>query len=268
MGRKEECKKGAPEWMTTFSDLMSLLLCFFVLLFSLSVIEKVRFEQTISSIQGALGRIPNMFNTSFTPPDTIEPQRVEPVQREKDIERAKEAITVKARSKLVAEEPSKEVIVEGVKEGLRISLAGRVLFEPGVFRLSEEGQRLVRTVAEELILPYSGLQVRIEGHTDDDPIDNATDEQNNWRLAERRAFSVLQFLRDDMDVPEERMSYMSCGQYRPRFPNDSIENRALNRRVEIVLLMSSSSESIMGVLEGSGDPTFIPELSEFVPQGQ
>lgn len=263
--KKDDAPKMAPLWMCTFSDMMSLLLCFFVLLFSLSTIEKVKFVQAIGSIQGALGRIPTMFNMSFIPETSTAPQEVEPVQRVRDIERAKEAIAERARSKLVADEASKEVIVEGVKEGVRFSLAGRILFDSGSANLSPDGEAILYTLAQEILDDFTMLRVRVEGHTDDNPLPPGSNFSNNWRLAEARAYSTMLYLRDQGGLAENRLSYMSCGEYRPRFPNDSPQDRALNNRVEIILLQGTSSESVTGVLEGSADPKVKPDESEFVP---
>jgi chemotaxis protein MotB len=253
MGKKKSDDEGggAPEWMCTFSDLMSLLLCFFILLFSISSIEKQKFVQAINSIQGALGRIPELFNTSYVKPKDVVPQKVEPTQRTKTIQRAKEAIAKKARSKLVVDETSKEIIVEGVKEGIRFSLVGRVLFEPGSATLSPNGQALIDKIGE--ILNEFPNRIRIEGHTDSSSISANSAFIDNWRLAQARAFSVLHHFRDRAPlgsrIDEERMNIMSCSDNRPRFPNDTPEDRALNRRVEIVLLQGSDSESILGILK-------------------
>ena len=263
--KQAEKKSGAPEWMCTFSDMMSLLLCFFVLLFSLSTIEKVKFVQAISSIQGALGRIPNMYNMSFIPQTSTVPQNVEPVQRTRDIERAKEAIAERARSILVSDEASKEVIVEGVKEGVRFSITGRVLFDQGFATLSPEGHEILKTLASDILNDFPKLRISIEGHTDDTVVPPGLPFQDNWRLAEARAYGTMIFLRDQCNVAENRLSFKSCGMDRPRFPNDSPENRALNRRVEIILLQGQSSENITGVLEGSSDSQVSPDEREFVP---
>ncbi len=254
--KQEESSGGAPLWMSTFADMMSLLLCFFVLLFSLSTIEKVKFIQAVGSIQGALGRIPNLFNTSYRKPLSIQPQQVEPVQRNKTIERAKEAIAKKARSKLVTDEASREVIVEGVEEGIRFSLAGRILFDSGVAYLKEEAKEILLNVAE-ILNDFPTLRIRVEGHTNSIPLNSPY--MNNWRLAQARAFNVMKFLKEEGNVnrqlPEDqsRLSFRSCGEHRPRFPNDTVQNRALNRRVEIVLLQGNQSEVITGVLEGSDE---------------
>jgi chemotaxis protein MotB len=265
--KEEESSGGAPEWMCTFSDMMSLLLCFFVLLFSMSTIEKEKFVQAISSIQGALGRIPGMYNMAFVPPVSIQPQKSEPTQRNKTIERAKEAIAKKARSKLVALESSSEIIVEGVKEGIRFSLTGRILFARGMSVVSTEGQKYLDIIAETL-RDFGKLDVRIEGHTDSSPMRNSSF-RDNWTLAYSRAFNTMVYLRDDVPakarIDGKRFSVMSCSDNRPRFPDTTPEYQDLNRRVEIVLLQSSNSESIMGILEGSEEARIIPIDADFLP---
>ncbi|RJP31757.1 MAG: hypothetical protein C4527_07190 [Candidatus Omnitrophota bacterium] len=264
--KREESAGGAPEWMCTFSDMMSLLLCFFVLLFSLSTIEKVKFQQVIGAIQGSFGRIPSFFNLSFVKPISIQPQKVEPAQRTKALKRAKEAIAKKARNKLVADETSKEVVVEGVEEGIRFSIAGRLLFEAGAADVNPGAIPLLVGIAE-ILNDFSELKVRVEGHASATPLPPNSYFLNNWKLAQARAFSVLKVLQadDKGKVRADRLSHMSCGEFRPRFPNDTPEDRALNRRVEILLLQGSQSEMITGVLEGSKDPKEIPNESNFVP---
>jgi len=123
-------------------------------------------------------------------------------------------------------------------------------------------------VAEELH-DFPSLKIRIEGHTDSTPPPSTSQYRDNWKLAYWRAFNTFAHFRDNVDpeyiIPEEQMSVMSCSDNRPRFPNDTIENRALNRRVEIVLLQGSESEMVQGVLEGTGEPRIIPDETDFLP---
>ncbi|MEW6236732.1 MAG: flagellar motor protein MotB [Candidatus Omnitrophota bacterium] len=265
---KEEAAGGAPEWMCTFSDMMSLLLCFFVLLFAMSTVEKQKFAQTIGSIQGALGRIPNMFNNSFVKPITIKPQIAKPVQRTKTVQRAKEAIAKKARSRLVADEASKEIIVEGVDEGLRFSIAGRILFDEGVAYLKPEAKEILLKLAE-ILNDFPTLHIRVEGHTNSIPLNSPF--LNNWRLAQARAYETMLFLKNEgnadqsMERGQSRVSFMSCGEFRPRFPNDTVENRALNRRVEIVLMQGDQSEIVSGAIEGDEERHEEADKKDFVP---
>lgn len=268
--REGEPEEGAPEWMCTFSDMMSLLLCFFILLFAMSNLETKKFQQAIASIQGALGRIPTLYTTSFTKPASTTPQTSEPMQRNKTVERAKEAIAEKARSRLNADEKTQEISVEGVKEGIRFTLSGRMLFQPGLAILTPEGKTILNGVALTLS-EFPKLRVRIEGHTDSSPLPANSVFADNWKLAEARSMTVMDFLRDEAEpvdnrIQEKRFIIMSCSNNRSRFPNDTIESRALNRRVEIVLLQGSHSESIAGVLEAKGDSKINPNEKDYAPK--
>jgi len=267
--KEEDPPAGAPEWMCTFSDMMSLLLCFFVLLFSISSMQQEKFVQTMGSIQGALGRIPGLFTVSYIRASSNNPQRAEPVQRDKTIERAKEAIVEQARSRLVADQDSQEVRVEGIKEGIRFILAGRILFYPGMALLTPEGKRHLNTMAG-ILNDFPHLRVRVTGHDDDAPLPGNSPFQDSWRLAQARAFETMNYLSGQVEPPagrvrEDRFSFMSCGDNRPRFPNDSDEHRALNRRVEIDLLQGGRSETFQGSLAGDGDPKIAPDEKDFVP---
>jgi chemotaxis protein MotB len=269
---KEEPPRGAPLWMCTFSDMMSLLLCFFILLFALSTLEKVKYKQTIGNIQGSFGRIPNLFRVSYRKPISIRPQEVQPVQRTKTVERAKEAIAEKSRSKLVVDDESREVIVEGVKDGIRFSLSGRILFDPGTAVLNVTGKEMLNNVLD-ILRDYPDLRVRVEGHTDDQPAPNSI-YSDNWKLAEARAWIVQKYLterdyqlkvNENEQSLEHRISFMSCGSYRPRFQNDTPENRALNRRVEIMLIQGSESITVPGELQGTGKLQTAPNESDILP---
>ncbi len=113
------------------------------------------------------------------------------MQSQKTVQRAKEAIAKKARSRLVADEKSKDVVVEGVKEGIRFTITGRVLFESGQSQVKPSAHRILLTIAE-ILNDMPKLRIRIEGHTDDSPIVNSI-YRNNWRLSQARAASVLFF---------------------------------------------------------------------------
>ncbi|MFB3785314.1 MAG: flagellar motor protein MotB [bacterium] len=268
--KEEDPPAGAPEWMCTFSDMMSLLLCFFVLLFSICSMQQEKFNQAIGSIQGALGRIPGLFTISYIRAPSNHPQRAEPVQRDPAIEKAKEAIVEQARSRLVTDQDSQDVRVEGVKEGIRFTLAGRILFYPGVALLTPEGKQYLNTLAG-ILNDFPHLRIRVEGHADDTPLPGNSPFQDRWRLAQARAFETMTYLSVQLEppqnrVPEDRFSVMSCGDNRPRFPNDSEEHRALNRRVEILLLQGGQSETFTGILAGNGDPKIAPDEKDFVPR--
>lgn len=258
--KKEEATPGAPLWMCTFSDMMSLLLCFFVLLFAMSTIEKRKFYQAIGSIKGAMGKIPELFSMSMIQPTIRDPQKkVKPLNK-RVIERAKDAIAKKEREVLIAEKMDHQIKIVGVPEGIRFHIEDSALFARGSYELTESGEIMLASVGLRL-LEYPDNKIRIEGHTDNVPVTPNERFQDNWELSEKRALTVVEFLEEfffeqekQQRIPEtlarerahNRLALEADGQYRPIASNDTPEGRALNRRVDIVLLESAESEYVEG----------------------
>lgn len=125
------------------------------------------------------------------------------------------------------------VSVEMDRRGLVVSIREAGTFEVGSADLSDAARRLVSRLAA----PLGGLMnpIRIEGHTDDVPI-HTERYASNWELSTARAVNVVAFLVQEMDFDATRLSAAGYSEYRPRFPNDSAWNRALNRRVDLIVL--------------------------------
>lgn len=267
--KKDETPAGAPEWMTTFSDMMSLLLCFFVLLFALSTIEEKKFMQTIGLIRGAFGRIPNLFNMSFIEPTTVEPQQSEPTMDKRIIERVMDAIAEKAREKLVAVEPTHNVQIRGVEEGIRFEIQGELLFRPGSAEIPSVS---AVTVLDPILGVLSEFpnRIRIEGHTDDVWSEGVSHfYKDNFDLAAARAYNVLKYMETHPDpnlrIQHDRLSLESFGPNHPRAPNDTPLGRQLNRRVSIVLLEAFQSETMQGELNSPENPQRQVPIEEVMP---
>ena len=260
---------------------MSLLLCFFVLLFAMSTIDKRKFVQAIGSIQGALGKIPGSFSTSLIPPVNRRPQpNVKPLNQ-RVMDRAKDAIAEEAREKMVAEKIEKEIRIVGVKEGIRFSIEDRAVFDKGRADLSAEGKRKLAIVADEL-LKFPTNKLRVEGHTDNSVTTGGV-YGDNWGLSSARALTVLHFLedyfreyeeehgqvtrQDILDRSHNRLSAEANGQYRPLplVSNDTEEGRAQNRRVDIVLLQAQRSEFVEGELPIPETPQADVPINEVQP---
>ncbi len=213
---------GAPLWMVTFSDMMTLLLTFFVLLLSMATLDQVRFQQAAESLSGAfgVGVLESSTRTEVAPPQVMSRvpidddfnarvyQRLRTQLRELKLDRQIEL--VKDRGAVV----------------LRVDEA--ILFDVGRSTLNPDADPVLRKVAE-LVRPLP-LNVKIEGHTDD-----IGDDMQNWELSVARAVSVLRFMVSDQLLPLARISATGYGSHRPLFPNLSDRERALNRRVEFVL---------------------------------
>lgn len=122
---------------------------------------------------------------------------------------------------------------EETEEGLRIRLPEKILFASGSADLQEQGKEVVGTVAR--VLQRYEYKVRIEGYTDDVPISRSA-YKSNWELSSARAIAVMREMVDAYSLPASRFTVAGLGEYRPLVDNSNEENRARNRRVEVIIL--------------------------------
>lgn len=201
----------------SFSDLMSLLLIFFVYLFSMSTIDPVKYQQVTDSLKGE-------FSTQQPPPSMAE--RVE----RRDADAILLAQLTQAIKSQQLEQDAKITVDEGK---VKVVLSSPVLFRSGDANLSLPGQGILKGFAN--IIAETRNPVVVDGHTDDRPIRNASF-QSNWELSFYRAYSVMTYLMGVSNLSPQRLSGTGYGEYRPLLPNTSETNRAKNRRIEIALL--------------------------------
>ncbi len=230
-------KKGAkkietPAWLATFGDMMSLLLAFFVLLFSFSSIQESKFQAAMASMQGALG----VLDTYPTVPIHDNFEHLPDMQRtlegvKKKVEEIKEHMEALKRSD--------EVKVSRNEEGLAIRLDSRFLFDLSSATLRSEAFEVLDGVMGSLKdLPN---EVRVEGHTDNLPIKSSLF-PSNWELSTARAAAIIRYF-ESKGMDPRRMSAVGYGEWRPVVRNDSPANRQKNRRVEIFVDLLSPSEN-------------------------
>lgn len=222
---------GSPAWMTTFGDMMTLLLVFFVLLYSFSSMDVEKFEGFISALQNQLGVLEG--GKTITPNPNIDagtmgedyaqaPENIQQIMRELD-------------NYIESNGLGERVNVENKRKGLVISLTGEILYELGRADIRDEGREVLTMISDILIdIPND---IMIEGHTDNLPI--RTDEfPSNWELSTARAVNVIEFLIEERDFDPARLSAAGYSEYRPVADNDNADGRAENRRVEVVVLNS------------------------------
>ncbi|MDA3904184.1 MAG: flagellar motor protein MotB [Desulfuromusa sp.] len=221
MEKKHKCPpKGAPMWIVTFSDMVTLLLTFFVLMLSMANMDVVKFEQASDSLAGAFGVLGSSDKTEVSTPKIVSFSPVNDDFTSQVYRRLKTKLRELKLNKKIKLVKDRGAVV------LRIDEA--VLFKSGQRYLQPEAEPILQKVAE-LIRPLP-LNLKIEGHTDD-----LGDEMNNWDLSVNRAVVVLRFLATNQLVPLNRMAATGYGSQKPLFPNVSERERALNRRVEFVL---------------------------------
>ena len=226
----EEQKKGAPEWIVTFGDMMSLLLTFFVLLLSFSSMELDKFKVVAGSMKDAFG-IASEAKMSASE-----------IGNESQLKRALQP-TAGVNQMLIVQlmrqaiekhqmEDSGNVTID--ERGVVLQLDGDALFKIGDAELQEKAYSLldeVVTIAEAQAGP-----LEVEGHTDNVPI-KSSKYPSNWELSSARAGSATRYLTDS-GLAASRIKAIGYADTRPIESNETAEGRARNRRIEILFLGS------------------------------
>ncbi|MGI6703187.1 MAG: OmpA family protein [Clostridia bacterium] len=233
--RGENDASDTGSWMTTYSDLVTLLLCFFVLLFSFSVIDAKKFEAIIRSFQGSLGvldsgktidedlYISQALQSDRLMREQLEAESLEWLYRQLD--------------EYIKENALEATVVLGVEErGLLIRFRDQVLFDSGKAIIRKDAETIVQSIGE--ILKQYDRSIRVEGHTDNVPM-NTFLYPSNWELSTARAVNVVKFLIEEVGISPVRLSAAGYGEYHPIADNDTAENRQKNRRVDVVILRNS-----------------------------
>lgn len=274
--RQEEAPKGSPAWMATFSDLMNLLLCFFVLLFSMSTVDAEKFEMMVASLQSSFSILPaggttvgegemissgvsalKQFDIYFNASTKLEEGENEPIDSAQTStitpEEAAQALSAQGEveSEQMAEQVeallasaglTNQVEVDFTEQYVLINLNGALLFEAGETEVREEAF----PVLEKLCVILSGFTnnlIDVEGHSDNVP---ATGEWygSNDVLSMYRALYVADFIRDHTNIAPSHIKSSGRGEYDPIADNSTPEGRAKNRRVEIKIYNSLNSDGI------------------------
>ncbi len=226
---------GSPAWMTTFSDLMSLLLTFFILLYSMSTLDAIKFKSVASALQSVLlGEAkPTIFQHDITGETAVDP--VAEMPSEDQIEAQMAEMLEKVKAFVKNNDLEAEVSVMQNKRGIVLEINEKVVFEMGEAILKEDSKDTLDKIS--LLFLEIDNDVIIEGHTDNIPI-NTPKYPSNWELSSSRSVNVLRYFLGTESIIPERISATGYGEYRPVVENSSRENRAKNRRVNILILIN------------------------------
>ena len=270
---EEEDKPGIPAWVVTFADLMSLLMCFFVLLLSFSEIDAMKFKQIAGELSKAFGvqrDVPVLEIPMGTSPifDKFSPGKPEPTPidqvRQQTSEELPQLDTLRAEleaelEQKVAATTEKQVQfnMQAIKDVLEQELTdGRLQMEQDrkrvIIRIEERGSfqsgsAVMTEDFEEILFRISEVlsqlpgEITVEGHTDDIPISTPRF-NSNWDLSAARASSVANALLATGAVEAQRLKVQGYADTRPRASNEWPETRGLNRRVEIVVDLAEAAD--------------------------
>ncbi len=238
--REKKNEYSTPQYMTTWGDMQSLLLTFFVFLFAISTINPVKFNLILSAFKGSFGVLAAGRTLTKAPliemglqlsklPAASEGSRLGDVEW-KAVHILRTWMTKGA------------VRVRRDERGVRIIIASRLLFDSGSATPKPESKALLAEIAK-LLKSIPDYPVRVEGHTDKNPIRGnlARIYPSNWELSAARAASVARILIGKYGINPRRISIAGYGSTRPICKQDIPECWALNRRVEIVILSRKSA---------------------------
>ncbi len=230
MGKKKEKKEieepSSPAWMTTYGDMMTLLLCFFVLLIAFAEMDATKFEPVMFALQGAFGVMPNRAqsipSSSHSRPQKPSSSKVEVYQQiVKEVREMAEQMGV-----------ADELSIEMTEGGMLIRLGSKVLFDTGKDDIKQVAFPILDIVGKSI--NENARQVTITGHTDNIPI-NTTEFKSNWELSTARALSVVKYLIESVKVSPGILTAAGQSEFDPLVDNSTPENRQKNRRVEFLV---------------------------------
>lgn len=288
MARKKEAeveKENGERWLLTYSDLITLLMIFFIVLYSMSKVDANKFRALADSLNKALGggvpakveisnnpSGPSLFVTgsaqskatqsgkSENPDNTANsqyPSNNETQSQNKNngqgnVEQENMTIQgIKARlDKFAADNGIQSSLVSSIEErGLVVSIQDTLLFDSGSAVITPRAHQILDKVCS--VLAVAPNYIKVEGHTDNLPIHTAQF-PSNWELSVLRATNVVQIMASEGGIAADRLSATGYGEYRPIASNSTDEGRAQNRRVDLVILRSKYDMTEPGKQASSG----------------
>lgn len=267
--KQEDPPKGSPAWMSTFSDLMNLLLCFFVLLFSMSTVDTDKLEAVVASLQNAISILPTggtsigegemisagvrqlefldsyyneMANSKAENTDEQTDGKLSAQEQYEQQELAEsEKMADEIQQELDNSQLSGKVDVDFNAEYVKLNLNGSILFASGKADLVKQAVPIVNKLGK-ILEKYNRNVIEVEGHTDNVPFRYSAKYENNEVLSVYRALAVTDQLRKNKNLNPKYIKFAGRGDYVPVADNSTAEGRAQNRRVEIKIYNSFNSD--------------------------
>lgn len=249
---EDDRPEGAPEWMTTYSDLVTLLLTFFILLFSMASVDSKKFEEVAQSLRSAFmnasnGEIYNYNNgedvinlLDETLPSDVEDQNTNNKNKggnPSDSEAKEKDEAIKGFKKQIEDLISdlnigQYVHVVDEKTSIILRIDSVILFDVGKADIKDSGKETIKKVA--VLMKELDTDIAVQGHTDNVPIKTSLF-PTNWELSTKRATNVVIFLVNECSLEPTQLTATGNGEFRPIAPNDTEVNRQKNRRIDIVI---------------------------------
>ena len=228
-GSKNSDDSSGGGWEIVYSGFVLILLCFFIMLSSFSTMEEAKVLQFVKSFASAVSIMSG--GVKFESGPAVMSDAAEVVDNKAEL-----AKTFQDLEKLSDEfDLQEEINLALTREGLVMRLSEHTLFDLGAADISAEALPLLEKIGA--IISKTVYQIRIEGHTDNLPIHTELF-PSNWELSTARAVNVLRYFIKKHSIDPQRMAAEGFSKFQPLVANDSRENRAKNRRVEIIFIRS------------------------------
>lgn len=226
----EEKSEGMERWLLTYADMITLLMAFFIMMYSMSVLNLAKFREAAISIRSGFGgMVPGQGKAVFGSGGMF---AAKPSPIEGDTAGVSWRV-LKPLVEFMESADAKEMSIGEDDRGIVITLSSdNMLFDPGSSAIRQPARKVLNRVV--VMLSQTENPVQIEGHTCDLRPRRAR-YPTNWELSTARATEVLRYLVEEKGLPAMRFSAAGYGSARPLEPNDNGDNRRKNRRVQIVL---------------------------------
>jgi len=266
--KQEEAPQGSPAWMATFSDLMNLLLCFFVLLFAMSSVDQAKFEEIAASLNSSfsifkggqssigegqligmgvsqLNEFDEYYNNMGQASEESEGEEIKELMEQlseankAETEAMYDEISEKSDQYNLNDYMELTIDAEGNKY-VAIEINGSLLYDSGKASLKEEALPIFSKVGD-ILKSYEGYRISIIGHTDNVPI-NSGKYSSNMELSSARAIEAAKYLAKVKNIDYSSLEWIGRGEHDPIASNATEEGRAKNRRIEIRIYNSLNSD--------------------------
>ncbi len=262
MKKKEKKPENSERWLLTYSDLITLLMILFVVLYAISNVNQTEYEALSESLNGAMGNTGKNLNGSIIlkgngildggtgitadsnggdkeaasegSGEDYSIDESDGISREEFIKLRTSLYNATKNSNL---KDKLRITVED--KGMVITLPNDILFDSGEADIKPE----MRTVLDEIaqLLNSVDCPIQVEGHTDNIPVNNS-EYTSNWQLSAERAANVVQYLVENYKIEPDRLAAIGYGEYKPVSSNKTVEGRMKNRRISITLLYNEEAD--------------------------
>jgi chemotaxis protein MotB len=243
--KTEHEQDNSDRWLLTYADLITLLLGLFVILYAMSKVDSEKYAEIVSALGGVFG---------VSKPGVMQGNvgAIEPVMPALQAEKKK--IEEQIRAVLGKDIGNESVAISQDERGVTVHLMEKLLFQSGKAELKQISLSTLDRLADALRKLLNDF--RVEGHTDDVPI-NTPLYPSNWHLSVARAIAAGYYLIEKHHLSADRVSIIGYSEYRPLVLNTSAENRSRNRRVDIVILTTPIKAQNSSLLNGNNKKTSV-----------